>query len=55
MAMLDLRDQALMRTSEGHMEAELVGRYTGLVNLAVGTEVNNVVAGRRFGHDLTLQ
>jgi hypothetical protein len=38
----------LVRTPEGHLEAELVGRYAGLVKLTVGGKLNNVVAGEGF-------
>jgi hypothetical protein len=34
---------------DGHLEAELIGRYAGLVKLAVGGKLNNVVAGAQFG------
>ena len=34
--------------SGGLLEAELTGRSAGLVKLAVGTKLNNVVAGEGF-------
>jgi hypothetical protein len=39
--------------ADGYLEVELVGSYAGLLKLAVGGKSNNVVAGARFGHDLT--
>ena len=38
----------LVPTAEGYLEAELTGRYQGLVKLAVGTKLNNLVAGEGF-------
>jgi hypothetical protein len=38
----------LLRTQDGRLEAELTGRYDGLVQLAGGEKLNNVVAGRGF-------
>jgi site-specific DNA recombinase len=38
----------LIATADGYLEAELVGRYEGLVKLAVGAKLNNVVAGEGF-------
>jgi site-specific DNA recombinase len=38
----------LMKTPDGRLEAELTGRYDGLVQLAGGGKLNNVVAGRGF-------
>ncbi len=38
----------LVSTTEGYLEAELVGNHAGLVKLAVGAKLNNVVAGEGF-------
>jgi hypothetical protein len=38
----------LVPTPEGILEAELAGRYDGLLELAGGGKLNNVVAGRGF-------
>ncbi len=38
----------LVPTGDGHLEAELVGHYGGLVKLAVGGKLSNVVAGEGF-------
>jgi hypothetical protein len=37
-----------MPTAEGYLEAELTGLYAGLVKLAVGMMLKNVVAGEGF-------
>ena len=38
----------LLPTTAGHLEAHLRGRYDGLVTLAAGRELNNLVAGEGF-------
>ena len=38
----------LAPTADGYLEAVLTGRYEGLLKLAVGTKLNNMVAGERF-------
>jgi hypothetical protein len=38
----------LAPTADGYLEAVLTGRYEGLLKLAVGGKLNNVVAGRGF-------
>lgn len=38
----------LVPTAEGYLEAQLTGSYSGLVKLAVGTKLNNLVAGEGF-------
>ena len=38
----------LVPTTGGYLEAEMTGRYAGLVKLAVGAQLNNVVAGEGF-------
>jgi hypothetical protein len=38
----------LLPTAAGYLEAPLRGRYDGLVTLAAGRELNNLVAGDRF-------
>ena len=43
-----LGEITLRPTADGSLEAELVGRYEGLVKLAVGAKLNNVVAGEGF-------
>lgn len=42
----------LVPTTDGYLEAELVGDYVGLLKLAGGGGLNNVVAGERFSHYL---
>jgi len=38
----------LAPTKDGYLEAVLTGRYEGVLKLAVGAKLNNVVAGARF-------
>ena len=38
----------LIPTKDGYLEAELTGRYEGVLKLAVGAKLNNVVAGEGF-------
>ncbi len=38
----------LVPTTGGYLEAEMAGRYAGLLKLAVGQKLNNVVAGGGF-------
>ena len=38
----------LVPTADGYLEAVLTGRYEGLLKLAVGTKLNNLVAGEGF-------
>ena len=39
--------------ADSYLEAELVGSNAGLLKLAVGGNLNNVVAVERFSHYLT--
>jgi hypothetical protein len=38
----------LVPTPEGYLEAVMTGTYAGLVKLAVGAKLNNLVAGEGF-------
>lgn len=38
----------LVRTTEGYLEAEIAGNYAGLIKLAVGMKLKNMVAGEGF-------
>ena len=40
-------------TADGHLDAVLQGRYDVPVKLTVGGMLSHLVAGARFGHDLT--
>ena len=43
----------LAQTADGYLEAVLTGRYEGLLKLAVGTKLNNMVAGAELRSFLT--